>query len=217
VTGQADSSPRGGALPAVDRLVTAFFRGWSASYDRPFLQRVYYRRVHAALLAALPAALEPGPVIDLGCGTALLADDLAARYRTARIVGADLSHAMMSAGRRRGAPFTPVQADAHALPFATGSIALATCTASFHWYVEPARVLAELRRVLRPGGRFALAVWSSPWFRGGIRRGMELVMANRARLEPPGDVEARFAAAGFVVETAIALAPTTQIYVARPT
>src|SRR5262249_55515607 len=100
-----------------ERVVDVVFRAWSGFYDAPFLQKTFYRRVHAAVLREV-VGLEPRAVVDLGCGTALLTADLRARLPSARVVaGADLSHEMLREGLRRHDSL--VRANVYALPFAS--------------------------------------------------------------------------------------------------
>jgi ubiquinone/menaquinone biosynthesis C-methylase UbiE len=101
-------------------------------------------------------------VVDLGCGTGQLTQRLIRRLPDANIVGVDLSHGMLTeaAGRLRevGADDRPlVRADALQLPFAASSVDLVVCTESFHRYPDQASALAELARVLNPGGRLLIA------------------------------------------------------------
>jgi ubiquinone/menaquinone biosynthesis C-methylase UbiE len=144
-------------------VVELLFKLWSPVYDAPIFQRTYYRRVHARLLEILDAE-PPRRVLDLGCGTAQLTDDLARRWPGARVVGLDLSSEMLAAAQRRLGDRAPelVRANSAALPFADGSFDLVTSSLSYHWYPDAGRVLAELARVIRPGGRFALATIYSP-------------------------------------------------------
>jgi ubiquinone/menaquinone biosynthesis C-methylase UbiE len=101
-------------------------------------------------------------VVDLGCGTGQLTQRLIRRFPDANIVGVDLSDGMLTeaAGRLRqvGGDDRPlVRADALQLPFAASSVDLVVCTESFHWYPDQASALAELARVLNPGGRLLIA------------------------------------------------------------
>lgn len=137
------------------------FDRWSATYDRPGLQLFTYRPIHDAVLAQLDG-LEPSTVVDLGCGTGQLTQRLMRRFPDADIVGVDVSDGMLTeaAGRLRqvGGDAQPlVRADALQLPFAASSVDLVVCTESFHWYPDQAAALAELARVLNPGGRLLIA------------------------------------------------------------
>ncbi len=142
--------------------VELLFKLWSPIYDRPIFQRTFYRRIHARLLESLDGPA-PSRVLDLGCGTAQLTNDLQRRWPAALVMGADLSEGMLTAAQSRLGAAAPqlVRANVYALPFADDSLDLVTSSISYHWYVEPRRALAQVHRVLRPGGRFALATISS--------------------------------------------------------
>ncbi|MBF6174314.1 class I SAM-dependent methyltransferase [Nocardia blacklockiae] len=100
-------------------------------------------------------------VLEIGCGSAPCARWLAANG--AQPVGLDLSAEMLRRGQAamaRGGPRVPlVQAGAEALPFADASFDLA-CSAfgAVPFVADSARVMREVARVLRPGGRWVFAV-----------------------------------------------------------
>jgi len=114
-------------------------------------------RVREAVnLARLVRANENDRAVDLACGPGTLALTFAPRVRW--ICGVDLTAAMLARARRTAhADGTPNVAfalgDAHALPFAAGSLDLAVTSYSLHHMPDPARVLREMARVLKPGGR----------------------------------------------------------------
>lgn len=137
------------------------FDRWSVTYDRPELQLLAYRPLHDAMLARVDG-LEPSTVLDLGCGTGQLTQRLISTFPHATIIGVDFSGGMLAeaAGRLRdtgGHSHALVQADAQQLPFTASSVDLVVCTESFHWYPDQPRALAELARVLNPGGRLVIA------------------------------------------------------------
>jgi ubiquinone/menaquinone biosynthesis C-methylase UbiE len=75
------------------------------------------------------------------------------------VTGVDISDAMIRSAQQhtmRGSCF--LVADAHALPFATGAFDLAFAVFAFN-ETDPAAAFAEVRRVLKPGGRLALLEW----------------------------------------------------------
>lgn len=101
--------------------------------------------------------LSPAPgstVVDVGCGAGRAVGELAGRGVHA--VGVDPGRAMLAAARERwpGAEFR--EAAAERLPFADGGVHGYRADKVFHVLPEPARAVAEARRVLAPGGRIVL-------------------------------------------------------------
>src|SRR5215218_3460117 len=100
-------------------------------------------------------------VLEIGCGSAPCARWLATQG--AEPVGLDLSAGMLrhaaAAGAGSGVAVPLVQAGAERLPFADGAFDLA-CSAfgAVPFVAEPDRVMREVARVLRPGGRWVFAV-----------------------------------------------------------
>jgi SAM-dependent methyltransferase len=98
-------------------------------------------------------------VLEVGCGAAQCARWLAARG--ADVVAFDLSHEQLRHAVALGGGVPLVQADAEALPFADASFDLA-CSAygALPFVADSARVMREVARVLRPGGRWVFSVTS---------------------------------------------------------
>jgi len=106
------------------------------------------------LLAELPPRIE-GEGLDVATGAGHCALAIAPRLR--QVVAADLTEEMLATTARlaadRGvANLTTRRADAEALPFAGGAFDLVTCRLAFHHFPHPQQALAEMARVLRPGG-----------------------------------------------------------------
>lgn len=89
-------------------------------------------------------------VLDLGCGNGQLTERLAGMG--ARVRGADASPAMVKAARARGLQVE--EAKAEELPYAGGSFDAVFSNAALHWVQGQDAMLAQVYRVLRPGGRF---------------------------------------------------------------
>lgn len=128
-----------------------FFAGVAGDWDR--LRRDLYGDVftHTALHALLP---RDWVVADLACGTGVLAAELAPCV--ARVVAVDQSEAMLAAARERLAGASNVElrlGDLEALPLPAASCDAALLLLALTHVAEPPLALAELRRVLRPGGR----------------------------------------------------------------
>ena len=96
-------------------------------------------------------------VLDVGCGTGELTARLAAKYARASFLGIDLEEPHLERARARCAAFGArvrfQTGDAMALDFGDGAFDLVVCRHVIQAVPDPARVLAEARRVLRPGGR----------------------------------------------------------------
>jgi len=108
-------------------------------------------------LIAVAAPRSGERALDLGCGVGHTLRRIAPLVAFA--VGADATFEMMQAGRESvvAAPNAAfVQSDATALPFADAWFDLATCRLAAHHFSDGAAAFRDVRRVLRPGGRFVL-------------------------------------------------------------
>lgn len=109
--------------------------------------------------------LGPGrTVLDLGAGTGKFTPRLSATG--ARVVAVEPVPEMLARLAARNPDVAAHPGHAEAIPLADGSVDAVVCAQSFHWFSTPA-ALAEIRRVLRPGGTLGL-VWnvrdeSVPW------------------------------------------------------
>jgi SAM-dependent methyltransferase len=95
-------------------------------------------------------------IADIGCGSGEITSRLAARYPEAELVGVDILEGSVAHARRRYASLAPrvrfEQGDAFELQLAAGQFDLVVCRHMTQAVPEPQRVLAELRRICRPGG-----------------------------------------------------------------
>jgi demethylmenaquinone methyltransferase/2-methoxy-6-polyprenyl-1,4-benzoquinol methylase len=99
-------------------------------------------------------------VLDACCGTGDLA--LAAARVGGKVTGLDFSGAMLERARRKDASIEWVQGDMLALPFADESFDAATVGFGVRNVEDIERAFAELRRVLRPGGRIGILEITRP-------------------------------------------------------
>ena len=187
---------------------------------RPLAERLGYP---PALLDAIPAAalasfagvgyhldlaaLTPGmAVLDLGSGTGTDVFCAALQVGAAgRVVGVDFTRAQIAAasGLRDGGGFAQasfVEAPIQALPFADASFDVVISNGVINLAVDKRRVFAEAARVLRPGGRLALAdIVSGKPLKERTRRNVELWAACIAGAIPQRNYLEAIAAAGFDV------------------
>ena len=113
------------------------------------------------------AEIKPGNiVIDIGCGTGA-ASRFAAGYarESGRVIGVDINPAMLAVADAvrdvAGAPIEWHQQNAEALSFNDETFDVAFCSHSLPFMADPERVLAEVYRVLKQGGRIAVSAWCS--------------------------------------------------------
>ena len=96
-------------------------------------------------------AAQPGErILDLGCGDGQLSARIAATG--AKVAGVDASPQMVAAARAHGIPAD--EASAESLPYSDQSFDAVFSNAVLHWVRDQDGMLAEVHRVLRPGGRF---------------------------------------------------------------
>ena len=102
-------------------------------------------------------------VLDVGCGPGSLLEELAASNGPRRIVGIDASPLYAAAARERlrDRRVVVLAADACALPFPDASFDAALSQLVLQFVPDPDGALAEMARVVRPGGTVAAAVWNS--------------------------------------------------------
>jgi len=162
IKGMGKSSGRGasGAGAAVadldDAHVVAAYARWAPIYDATFGA---YTRGPARIGVAEVNRLPPGRVLELGVGTG---NSLPLYDRKHRIVGIDLSREMLARARKRVAEekLDHVEGlhemDAGNLAFPPASFDIAIAMFVITVVPDPDRVLAELARVVRPGGRVVL-------------------------------------------------------------
>lgn len=112
---------------------------------------------HQMALAML--SIDPNDrVLDIACGPGNFSRDFAAVASEGLVVGIDASASMLDVAVRdtKEANVAYLRGDACALPFRDGSFDAICCFAALYLIEDPMRALAEMTRVLAPGGRVAL-------------------------------------------------------------
>ncbi|RNL82452.1 class I SAM-dependent methyltransferase [Halostreptopolyspora alba] len=141
----------------------AIFRGRSSQvYDHVtrWLLRGLYRRIAEDIADAAP---DGATVLDVGTGPGHLVAAIARRRGDLTLIGVDLSPDMVTRAERNfrpyGARVRAREGDAADLPFTDSSIGMVVSSYSLHHWDNPGAVVAELGRVLAPGGRLYLYDW----------------------------------------------------------
>ena len=142
-----------------DEDIQAQYDRHATIYDR--LWRRYTDRTLGAVMNWLSLRGDER-VLDVACGTGALIEWLLDRHPSLQVAGVDLSGAMLEVARQKleDTDASLIQAPADAIPLPAAAFDVVVCANAFHYFVRPEAVLAEVRRVLRPGGRFVLLDWS---------------------------------------------------------
>ncbi len=151
-------------------------------------------------------------ILDVGCGTGSLTFTLAKNPRLKAISAIDFSPVFVEAASRRNTdPRIAIrEADACALPFEDNSFDRALSLLVLHFVPEAGKAVAEMRRVVHPGGVVAAAVWDHYGGMSGMRMMWDTVamidanaraMRHRYCFQPmtqPGKMKASFVGNGLV-------------------
>ncbi|CAM5376436.1 class I SAM-dependent methyltransferase [Thauera mechernichensis] len=179
-----------GAAPGFDpRRFKAMER---AGFNRIAARYAEGAHLRADLAAALldAAALAPGQrVLDLASGPGLLARDAALRVAPAgTVLATDIAEGMLAEGARRCGEHAKAPCfaatDAEHLCLANASVDRVLAGLALFIFPQPERALAEMHRVLVPGGQIALSVWGTRETVPLIHRAQDTI----ARLLPPPKV-----------------------------
>lgn len=240
----------GGASPDPSRVqegVNAYFGGqaelWLDLYGRQdSWSRFHQLRMERALAWIRSLDLAPGArALEIGCGVGLLACEVA--KAGARVVAIDTAPEMLALARRHAQAVGQAEritfriGDAHALDYADGSFDICAALGVVPWLHTPARALAEMHRVLRPGGHLVVSADNvvqlrhllDPRFtpalaalKGVARRGWRHIRTEaegvkvREKKHWPGELDRLLAAVGFrhVASTSVGFGPVT--FLGRP-
>lgn len=134
------------------RQVGEGFDRAAEEYDEVLLHN---RQGAARLVAALPPGVY-AEILDVGCGTGFVSEEMIARFGTARVTGVDPSEGMLERFRQKLAGLsveaTLIQAGVHEMPVPDAAFDAVVSGMAFHWFPEKPAAVAAMARRLRPGG-----------------------------------------------------------------
>jgi SAM-dependent methyltransferase len=147
--------------------VTRFFdesKPWQGdlykSEDHYFARVIQRRKAYAMEMIRRLPGIPPGKVLDIGCGSGIYLDELFTMGFEA--YGIDISEEMLEVTRKRLAAAGATnrlhltRGDVEHIPFDDGMFDLVVCVGVFGYLLRDETALAEVMRVLRPGGYFLL-------------------------------------------------------------
>jgi ArsR family transcriptional regulator len=155
---EADRRQAARVLAERARIASESFRSQGADWDEMRALDLPAQAVEAAILGLVPEQ-DAGRLLDIGTGTGRVLELLAPRVSQG--VGVDASKAMLALARSRlarpGLTHCSVRlADMYRLPLTESSFDIAVMQMVLHYAEDPPGVLAEVARVLRPGGRLII-------------------------------------------------------------
>jgi ubiquinone/menaquinone biosynthesis C-methylase UbiE len=205
-------STMGGYLQAIpiqqlDRRSDSYNHRVPLSLDlahRRYLQQARWTeqlRGHILTRAGLPNAHR---VLEVGCGTGAVLRSIVPAPRT-RLYGLDIDQPSLQIAKQEASTALLSYGDAHRLPYAAGSFDIVFTHFVLLWLAEPARALADMRRVTRHGG--AVLALAEPDYSQRVdqpaafaelgRLQTEVLRAQGADTEIGSKLGSLFAAAGF--------------------
>jgi len=163
------------------------FDRWAARYDRSLTQSLLFGPVQRSVVAAVAPRLPPG---------ARVLDRLRTALPGAALFGLDRSSGMTEAARHLRSYLRIERGTAESLPHPDGCFDAVVTTVSFHHWTDKVAAVAEVRRVLRPGGLLVLSVpYDNPLRRSVVNPLLSFVTWRRRRAGMRlGFVEYRFTA-----------------------
>lgn len=178
-------------------------RLWRRSLAAEMLMGIGFEDEYA-LIAKAARLGQAEFLLDLACGPGIYARRLAREIGAGAVVGLDLSMPMLRFGARRArlegiGNLMLIHGNAMAIPFEAGQFDVVNCCGALHLFPDIDRVISEVSRVLKPGGRFTIAASrrADGWIAEGWSKWLWSIGVNAFT---PGQLKSRLAQAGFTSE-----------------
>lgn len=133
------------------QAVAASFGQHASSYDNA---AILQRAVGDSLFGMVQAQ---GTVLDLGCGTGFYARAFVAEPNVEKVYGLDVAKGMLDYAAATSTSVEWLQADARNIPLADASVDVVFSSLMVQWLGADSALLTEVKRVLKPGGRFVFS------------------------------------------------------------
>ncbi|NPA39916.1 MAG: methyltransferase domain-containing protein [Thermodesulfobacteria bacterium] len=185
-------------------MALSYFDKIAKKYDSWFDTKVgrYVLSTEKRLVKELLPEVKDKLVLDLGCGTGLFTELV---LSAKKVFGLDLSKNMLAIAKDKLKKAYFVNGDAYFLPFKSSIFDFVLSITVFEFIKEPEKVISEIYRVLKPGGKTLIGTMNanSSWFFFKRLKSIFVETAYRyARFYTPYELERLFKKAGFVeVET----------------
>jgi SAM-dependent methyltransferase len=160
--GSGVSDPKSGTGASQELAFDYEAKRWGATRIEP--RPSYVQGLKLRLLLDALHSVE-GDVVDIGCGAGNVVRAIAESRPDLRVHGVDVSAAALEVARRAAPGLDFLLAPAESLPFKDGSMSAVSMLDVLEHLKDPAAVLHEIHRVLRPGGLFhiVLPLEVQPW------------------------------------------------------
>ncbi len=121
-----------------------------------WLQKIWHLGKLRAVLDLIPA--DAKTILDVGCGSGWFLNEVSKRFPKTQLTGVDLYPDAITYGKKRYRKLDLQQADAHKLPFKSGSFDVVICTEVIEHLYDISVAIAEMKRVVKPGSTIIIEV-----------------------------------------------------------
>ena len=173
-------------------LMKLQYNSWARGYDGIFKNRKYSAPKMLSETLARDSALPQQNglrILDIGIGTGLLSEQFKSINPSCHITGMDISQGMLDACKNKGVADEILQLDfqSNVFPFADDSFDIVASSGVFELLGRPEHVIAEMGRVLKPGGAFSFTTYS------------DSKLGYLCKFHDPADIDAALEEAGLAL------------------